>query len=308
MLCCSTPSCPPTTLLQASIEDIPLAVRKRSSAKTPVSPNAKANSVKSSKVSPVSLSAASAMDLSTAAKPTASVEDLPLAQRKRLVAKAPTSPFAAAGQDRPKSKATAAATDASRPDVQPTKSRGSAQPVSGAKKTTAAQAVHEDMLAQSTATKGADASVLSRSSADPQAKSRQAVSAAAEQHKDVSKADSIGAALQSKKLQKSDSNASSTGAPPRQHKSSKAGVQTAREGKDTVTVSQSDKGKDISEAKAVKGLPALSRSLSKKGSSTAVAGQTRMDQLGSKALAASEQIESLPAQALPVRPKVNAQD
>ena len=294
--------------MQASIEDIPLAVRKRSSAKTPVSPAVKANSIKSSKVSPVSLPAASAVVLSTAAKPTASVEDLPLAQRKRLVAKAPTSPFAAVGQDQAKSKATAPASDASRPDAQPTKSRGSAQPLSGAKKTTAAQAVHEDMLAQSTATKGVGEFVLPCCSADTAAKSRQATSVSAEQHKGASKANSISAAPQSQKLRKSDSNASSTGMSPRQHKSSKAGAQSARLVTDKVIASQSDKGKDVDEAKAVKGLPALSRSLSKKGSSTAVAGQTRLDQLGPKAVAASGQKEGLPAQAaLPVRPKVSTQ-
>lgn len=250
------------------------------------------------------------MALSTAAKPAASIEDLPLAQRKRSVAKAPTSPFAAAGQDRARTKATAAAPDASRPHAQPTKSRGSAQPLSGANKTTAAQAVHEDMLAQSTATKGAGAPVLPGSSAgDPAAESRQAFSVAAEQHKDGGQANSISAVPQTKKLHRSDSNASSSGASPPQHKSSKAGVQSAKLSKDKVVASQSDKDRDVSEAKAVKGLPVLSRSLSKKGSSTAVAGQTRMHQLGSKAVAASGQRESLPTQAaLPVRPKVNAQE
>lgn len=240
-----------SSAIQANILGIPLAQRKRLT-KAPVSPSAMAGVPPpiASKKPPVA----------KAPIVQASIEDIPLAQRKR--AKPPVSPFATAGaKDVNKQFASSA------PQGRVLHESAQHMSVTGAM---TAQA--SDTQVQATAVRNMAA--VSSISVDASAKVA-AYAKAAAQPTDTVKGARGSSPIKGRALHRSGSNTASSDTSKRQLKDSNAGAQSAGLGKSDLLRLHSDKNRASDAARPVKGLPALSRSLSKKGSSTSQGGVVR---------------------------------
>lgn len=286
--------------LQASIEDIPLAHRKRSSAKT--SPKIP---VKSGELPAATQVAAAQLDANAESGSQTSVEDIPLAQRKRSAVKPspPASPFAKTQLVSPRKTAvsallTASASATVHSSQQLTQAQGSKGAITGAGLRAPAEMSNKGKsVTAKKASETTTAAKIFESSSVPHAKalhrsdSRLPSAAASKgQHKvgssstDTVRSSKGDGAPHAKALHRSDSNAASQG----QHRGSDAGGTAARSSKDNAARSLPDKERSSSGLKAVKGLPALSRSLSKKGSSSRSTDQANSNTAPAAAAAAAK--------------------
>ena len=231
---------------QANVEDIPLAQRKRL-IKAPASPSGKGG------VPPAIVSKKAPV-----AKPPvvqASIEDIPLAQRKRASAKPPASPFATAEAVDPYRRLMSSV-------IQGRNGPESAQPMSV---TGAMTAKASDSQPQATAVRKIGA--VAQLSADAPGKAATAAKDAA-QLKDTA---ARGASPSKERvLHRSDSITASSDASKSRPKTSSASL-----GQGSLSRSRSVKNMTSDAVRPVKGLPALSRSLNKKGGSTSQIGAVK---------------------------------